>query len=190
MLYTNIEKVKQHLVSEFPTHSRVFDQPAVLINVDSVTFFGGPVEEASVEVKSIQSNELKKVTVTLGVVSTILPDDLLVRDTVVVASDSSLGTVYIENKDYIVDYSKGVLTIKSGGVLISGQAVVVWYGCYFSYLISSDYVLNVLDGSIRRTPSGDIASGETILLDYSTKFQIYIDVIIQKAVDEANDLIV
>jgi len=189
MLYTNIEKVKQHLVSDFPFHESVFDQPVVLTNIDLVTFFGGAVAESSVAVKAVKSNDLKKIVATLGVSSTALPDDLLIRGTVVVASDSSLGRVYVENVDYIIDYAAGALLRKSGGVLVSGQQVVIWYGSFVNYAVGSDYVVNALDGSLRRTANGNIASGETVFLDYSPIIQSYNDLMIQNAVDEANGLI-
>jgi len=189
MLYTSIEKVKQHLISVFPVHERVFDQPVVLRDADFVTFFGGAVDESTLVVKSVQLNELKRVVVTLGISSTVLPDDLLIRGTVVVAADSSLSTVYVENIDYIIDYSGGAVTRKSGGVLSAGQQVVIWYGYYVSYSVGSDFVVNASNGSLRRTANGDIASGETVFLDYAPIIQSYNDVMIQNAVDEANGLI-
>jgi len=189
MLYTSVDKVKQHLISVFPVREVVFDQPVILTDTDFVTFFGGSIDESSLAVKSFQQNNLKRISVSLGISSTSLPDELLMRDSVVVASDSSLGTIYTENVDYIVDYARGVITIKTGGALSSGQAVVIWYGLYVKYSASSDYVLNAADGSLRRIASGDIASGETVLLDYAPIIQSYNDVVIQNAVDEANAII-
>ncbi|HEX2897812.1 MAG TPA: hypothetical protein VHP63_07165 [candidate division Zixibacteria bacterium] len=189
MLYTNVEKVKQHLLSVFPVAERIFDQPVILTDIDYVTFFGGAIDEQKLKVKTRQSNGLKKVFVTLGVTSTTLPDSSLVRNSVVAASDSSLGTVYVENVDYIIDYSAGILTIKSGGALTPGQDVTVWYGVYITYNSGSDYIVNSSDGSLRRTSNSDIASGETVYLDYAPIIQSYNDVIIQNAVDEANGLI-
>jgi len=189
MLYTSVEKVRQHLLSVFPVYERIFDQLVVLTDIEFATFFGGAVDETSFKVKSRHTNELKRVNVTLGVSSTSLPDSLLVRDSVVVGSDSSLGTIYVENVDYIIDYSAGILTIKSGGALSPGQNVTVWYGYFVTYNASSDYVVNSSDGSLRRTANSDIASGETVYLDYAPIIQSYNDVIIQNAVDEANGLI-
>ncbi|MGH8015124.1 MAG: hypothetical protein ACREBV_02935, partial [Candidatus Zixiibacteriota bacterium] len=189
MLYTSVEKVKQHLISIFPVHEMVLDQPVILTETENVTFFGGAVDEQTFLVKSIQSNDLKSVILTLGPVSTGLPDKLLIRGTVVVASDSSLGTIFIENKDFVIDYPDGRINIKSGGSLSSGQKAVIWYGFYFKYSVSSDFVLDASQGTVRRTANGDIASGETVYLDYSPIIESYHDVMIQNAVDEANLLI-
>jgi len=189
MLYTSVEKVRQHLVSLFPVNEKVFDQPVLLSETDSVTFFGGAIDEASLVVKSIQSNDLRRAVVTLGESAASLPDEMLIRGTVVVATDSSLGTVFIENKDFIIDYSNGRIEIKSGGQLLSGQNVVVWYGFYLKYSSGSDYIADAAQGAIRRTADSDIASGETVYLDYSPVFESYNDVMIQNAVDESNSLI-
>lgn len=173
----------------FPVAERVYDQQVILTDSEFATFFGGAIDDLTLKVKSRQSNELKKVNVILGVSSTTLPDSLLVQDSVVVSSDSSLGTVYVENVDYIIDYSAGVLTIKPGGALTPGQNVTAWYGVYVPYNSGSDYVVNSSNGSLRRTANSDIASGETVYLDYVPIIQSYNDVIIQNAVDEANSII-
>lgn len=189
MLYTSVEKVKQHLVSVFPLNELVIDQPVILHDSDEATFFGGAVNEATFAVKSIQSNDLKKAEITLGNPETFLPDDALIRGTVVVASDSSLGVVYVENKDYVIDYSGGRLTIKSGGDLTAGEKVIIWYGNYFKYSADGDYIVDYSSGTIRRGANSDISAGETVFLDYSPVVQTYNDVIVQNAVDEANALI-
>lgn len=189
MLYTSVEKVKQHLISIFPVEERVLDQAVVMKGSDFITFIGGAVEEPTLKVKSVQSNALKKVNVTLGVTKTVLPDDLLISGTVVVAGNSSLGTIYTENIDYIIDYAAGVLTRKSGGALVSGQAVLIWYGYYITYTSDSDYIVDATAGRIRRTANGDIAEGETVFLDYTPIIQGHNDLVIQNAVDEANNLI-
>lgn len=189
MLYTSVEKVKQHLIPVFPVRDTVFDQPVILSNSDFVTFFGGAIDSDSLKVKSIQSNYLKKTNITLGSESTSLPDQLLIRETFVAASDSSLGTVYTENVDYIVDYANGRLTIKSGGAFSPGMTIYIWYGYYDTYNNSSDYAIDASNGKIRRTANGDITSGETVYLDYQPLLESFNDVIIQNAVDEANALI-
>mgnify|MGYP001598506400 CR=1 FL=1 len=189
MLYTSVEKVKQHLVSVFPIQERVLDHSTVLTGIDFVTFFGGAIDDATLVVKSVKSNDLKRAAITLGISATALPDSLLIRGTVVVASNSSLGIIFVENQDYIIDYSAGTISIKSGGTLTAGQLVSIWYGNYVRYNNGSDFVASAFDGRIRRTPNSGIASGETVCLDYSPIIDTYNDVMIQNAVDESNSLI-
>jgi hypothetical protein len=189
MLYTSIEKVKQHLISVFPIQERVIDQMVVLSGIDFATFFGGAIDGSTLVVKSVQSNDLNIAGITLGISATALPDSLLIRGTVVVTLDSSLSTIYVENKDYIIDYSAGTISIKSGGILTSGQQIYVLYENYVRYDDGSDFVASAFDGRIRRTANSGMASGETVYLDYSPIINSYNDVMFQNAVDEANALI-
>jgi len=186
--YTNVELVRHHLVATFPTQEKVYDQP-VIPESDYVTFFNGPVESSSVTVKSIHSNTPTRATITLDNEKTSLASLPLVRGSVVVASDSSLGTVYAENVDYIIDYVLGDLTIKEGGGLTTGQSVTVWYQSYFVYTLGNDYQLDGNRGRLKRLSGGEIASGETVYLDYAPVYQSFNEEILAKAVLEANGLI-
>ena len=88
MLYTSVEKVKQHLTSVFPVQDRITNQLVVLENTAAVTFFGGTVNSLDFKVKSKQTNDLIRQSVTLGNPTTTLPDNLILRGSVVAASDS------------------------------------------------------------------------------------------------------
>ena len=189
MSYTNVELVRHHLVADFPTQENIYDQAVILKGSDYATFFNGAIEESSLTVKSQQSNDLTSATVTLGSGGTSLASSPLVRGSVVVASDSSLGTIYTENVDYIIDYPLSVLTIKSGGALSAGQTVSVWYLAYVIYTDGSDYQADVNRGRIRRLSGGDIAPGETVYLDYSPIYQSFNEEMLNNAVLEANGLI-
>ncbi len=188
MSYTNVELVKRHLVTAFPSRDIVHDQ-VVILESDYVTFFNGPVQQSSVVVKSVQSGGPTRVTVALNGERTSLPSSPLVRGSVVVASDSSLGTVYAENVDYVIDYSLGDLVIKEGSALVTGQSVTVWYQGYFVYSAGSDYQLDADEGRIKILSAGNIASGETVLLDYAPVCKSFNEEILGTAVLEANALV-
>lgn len=189
MSYTNTELVRHHLVASFPVQGQVYDQAIVLEGDDYITFFGGAVDEVSLVVKSIQNNEPTRLNLTLSSEVTALPTSPIVRGSIVVASDSSLGTIYTENGDYVIDYFGGAIRIKGGGNLSVGQTVTVWYLAYFLYLQGSDYRIDSSRGAIRRVSSGDIVSGETVYLDYAPVNADYTDAILTHAVVEANGLI-
>jgi hypothetical protein len=106
-----------------------------------------------------------------------------------VASDLSQTTIYTENIDYIVDYSNGTLTIKEGGALTVGNAIVIWYLPYTLYTAGSDYSLDENRGTIRRLASGDIAENETVYLDYYPMNGSVTDLVLEQAALEANGLI-
>jgi len=189
MSYTTVDLVRHHLTAAFPVQEKVFDQPVVLDGTETVTFFAGQVDETSVRVKSLQSNQVQQIQLTLTGGATALSTAPVVRGSVVVASDSSLGTVYTENKDYIIDYSSGHLYIKNGGNLSSGMQVTVWFQDYVLYVSGSDYHLDSEQGTIRRMTGGDIADKETVILDYTPVYANYTEEIINNAVLEANNLI-
>lgn len=189
MLYTSVEKVKQHLTSVFPVQDRITEQLVVLENTEAVTFFGGTVSSLDFKVKSKQTNDLIRQSVTLGNPATTLPDNLIFRGSVVAASDSSLGIIYTENIDYIIDYEAGTFTIKSGGALSAGQTILIWYANYTSYTKGVDYSLDSEKGSLKRIASGTITAGESVYLDYTPVYQSYTEELLQNAVDESNSLI-
>ncbi len=156
MLYTSVEKVKQHLTSVFPVQDRITDQLVVLKSTAAVTFFGGTVSSLDFKVKSKQTNDLIRQSITLGNPTTSLPDNLIFRGSLVAASDSSLGTIYTENIDYIINYDAGALTIKNGGALSAGQTILIWYANYISYTQGVDYSLDSQKGSLQSIDAGGL----------------------------------
>jgi len=187
--YTNVEQVRHHLVARFPIQDCIRDQIMVVTGNDYTPFYGGAVEESSFRVKSHQTNEPTRTSFNLASGRNSLVSAPLVRGSVVVASDSSLGEVYIENLDYIVDYDTGDLIAKSGGGLSSGQSVTVWYMVYTLYEAGSDYQVRAERGEIRVLAGGDIADGEAVWLDYQPVHQSFNEEILANAVVTANGLV-
>ncbi len=188
MSYTNVELVSHHLATALPSQEKVVDQPLVIQN-DYVMFFSGPVEQSSVIVKSVQSTVPSRVTITLSSGKNSVASSPLVAGSVVVASDSSLGTVYTENVDYVVDDAGGNLYIKDGGDLSQGQTVTVWFVAYTVYADGSDYQLDADRGCIKRLSGGSIAAGETVHLDYTPIYKNFREELLTGAVLQANGMI-
>lgn len=189
MSYTNAEQVRHHLVIPYPVQDQVTDQAVILPGSDYVRFYGGAVNEGTVRVKSVQSTVPVRVQVTLSNGTVALGSAAVVPGSVVVASDSSLGTVFHENVDYIVDCSTGTLSVKAGGALASDQSVTVWYVPYTLYSVGIDYSLDAAGGEIRRLASGAIAAGETVWLDYQPVYVSVADEIVDNAVAMANGMV-
>lgn len=189
MSYTNTELIRHHLVGAFPLAESIADQALVFENDDYLSFFNGAVDESTLKVKSVQSNELIRTTVSLSSNPTSLTASPLAPGSVVVASDSSMGTVYVENADYAVDYSSGTMVLKSGGSLGGGQTVTVWYLAFTLYTEGSDFQVKADGGEIRRLTGGNIAAGETVYLDYSPIHDSYNEDVLDNAVAEANSLV-
>lgn len=189
MSYTTVELLQNHLVSVFPVGEAVVDQQVVMSGLEQISFFSGSVEPESVVVKVIATNAVTRtqVTTTVGRVSFV--SSPVVFGSVVVAKDSSLGTVYVENIDYIIDYATGELMLKSGGAIAVAQQVSVWYLPYSIYDSGSDYSLDSTKGDVRRLSSGSIADGESVRVDYRPQYDSFNDDILNAAVNQANGLI-
>ncbi len=189
MSYTNTDLLKHHLDTPYPVADKIYDQPVVISGDDYITFFGGSITEVEITVKSIQENKPKKINVTLISLTTSVISGPIVPGSVIVASDSSMGTVYKENQDYIIDYHVGNIIIKSESSLPLGSQVTVWYLPYYLYTSGSDYRVKSASGQIQKISTGDIKTGETVFVDYTPVFANVTEDIINSAVTEANAII-
>jgi len=188
MAYTSPELVRRHLAS-YPVSTRVYDQSLVFENDEYLAFFGGAVQEGTVLVKSIQSHQPTRSEFVVSAPTLVLDSSPLVPGSVVVASDASLGTVYMENVDYAADYAQGKLFVKGGGNLQTGQTITLWYQPYALYVEGVDYRVEPERGRIKRLVSGNIGVGETVYLDYAPVSGGYSDELVNTAVAEANGLV-
>ena len=189
MSYTSIQQVRYHLALPAPVSDRITDQPVTLKDDSFTAFHGGAIETASVVVKSVHSGELSRISATPENGALSFSAGPVVVGSVVVASDSSLGTIFIENIDYVIDHASGGLTFKNGGRLVNGTPLAVWYLPYTTYLVGSDYQLREDRGEIRRLAGGDIAAGETVLVDFSPVYFSLTEEIISHAVVLANRMV-
>jgi hypothetical protein len=113
----------------------------------------------------------------------------VIEDTVVVAKDSSLGKIYVENIDYSIDYDNGTITRSPSGSIPQGSEVVVWYLYFRVYAKDTDYHIDYEKGQITRMVSGAIEDGQRVLADYTAEFGLLSDEVIANAIVEANDKI-
>ncbi|MDH3890919.1 MAG: hypothetical protein OEV49_07515 [candidate division Zixibacteria bacterium] len=189
MSYTNVELIRHHLVSAFPTAEQVVNQALYFKGDDYLPFFNGAIDGSVLKVKTLKSNSLSRSSITLGSSPVSVAASPIAPGSVVVASDSSMGTLYVENTDYAIDYSVGTIAVKSGGSLSVGQAVTVWYQTFATYTDGADYQVRVDSGEIKRVVSGEIIDGETVFLDYSPIYDSFNDDVLNNAVAEANSLV-
>jgi len=189
MSYTTSEKVRQYLAVDFPQTDRVVDQDVKLTNTDAVTFYGSPIDALTFKVKSPRSAILKRTSLTLTSAANSISSLPVIRGSITVASDSSLGIIYDENVDYVIDEPLAELKIKSGGLLSAGQSITIWYREYFVYLANVDYQLDSSRGTVKRMLSGQIAEGEIVVIDYTPESATVTDELIDSAVITSNGLI-
>ena len=121
MSYTTVEQVRRHLKSPQVKADRIYDQKFVFASDDYLVFYGAAVETGSLKVKSIRGEELNRGSLTRSAATVNLAAQPLVPGSVVVASDSSLGTIYSENEDYSIDYNRSELTVRNVSRLTSAS---------------------------------------------------------------------
>lgn len=188
MSYTHIDIVRHYLTTCFPTGARIHDQMVVFSSDEPIPFYGGSVVSDAIVVKSLRNTSVDRVSIAIQSGRTALPSSPLVRGSVVVASDSSLGHVYVENLDYVVDYDSGELILKPSGDISIGSTVTVWYQPFTVYANGSDYFADVDRGKLKRLTSGDILLGEAVFIDYQPVYTGYDDEIVEGAVLQANSV--
>jgi len=139
-------------------------------------------------VKAKEINEPVQFQASFGASEQIsLPNQELVYDSVVVADNSSMNTVYQENVDYTVDYDNGIVKRITTGSVPGGATVTAWYLYYCIYQRDLDYKINYTTAEITREPNGAIEEGQWVLVDYSVEYGFLNDDVIANAITEAAD---
>ncbi|HVP07840.1 MAG TPA: hypothetical protein VMS71_08365, partial [Candidatus Acidoferrum sp.] len=159
MSYTSVEQIRPYLSCDLPRGDRIRDLAVTLKGTEFVRFYGGAVDESTVVVKAVRSSDHSRVALTLSSGLNQIAPNPVTRGSVVVASDSSLGTVYVENEDYVIDYDNGTLELSSDSGLDIGQSITIWYFAQIRCTSGMDYQVNAARGEIRRIANGLIASG-------------------------------
>ncbi|MBD3402794.1 hypothetical protein GF420_07850 [candidate division GN15 bacterium] len=189
MSYTSSQQVRSHLVAHQPVAQAVLNQSLVLSGADWISFYSGPVAADSLVVKGRRSGHVHRTVVTLDETPVSFGTSHLENGSVVVASDSSLGTVYVENRDFVIDYQRGEIVAKPEGDLSAGQLVTIWFAAFHPYTVEQDYRVDAEHGQVRRVPSGAIADNETVVIDYTPVYQSFTEQIVDNAVTEANGVV-
>jgi len=188
MSYTTIEIVKKHLLENRLIAGRIENEPLSLAVADESRLKYPPVSEGSEKVKAKEQFQPEYQRVSFAVENEVsLNKSDLIRDSVVVATDSSLGSIYQENIDYSVNYFDGTLSRLPDGNIPSGAEVSVWYVPYRVYGRGIDYGIDYATGKISRIPSGDLEIGQLVHVDYESTYARVDDEAIANAIEEANE---
>lgn len=188
MSFTTVEIVKKHILEKHIGIQQIESEPVRLVADTAVGLKYPPVYSGSDKVKAKEQNKPDYQTVDFsGLDEVTLNKPELIKDSVVVASDSSLGKIFKENIDYIVDYNEGVLTRLSSGEIPQEATVSVWYVPFRIYTRGQDYKINYNKGEITRLSGGDIESGQWVYVDYVSEYTFIDDEVIANAINEANE---
>jgi hypothetical protein len=187
--YTNADLVQQHLAVRALPADLTQNRALTLSGIAHVRFSEGAIDPDSLTVKSHRYANLGRITAALGEEGTALPQGRLVPGSVAVASDSSLGALFIENQDFVVDHAAGRLYVKEGGSLSYGTSVSVWYLPFTLYEAGVDYDFDADAGELWRRSGGVIANHETVLVDFAPARSAIESSSVEAAVRAANGLV-
>lgn len=190
MSFTTIAIVKKHIVENRISIGQVYLEPVKLIAGAPAKLKYPPVQNESEKVKAKEQNKPDYESVMFPASDRVaLSKSDLMRDSIVVASDSSLGQVYKENLDYTVDYNDGELSRISSGDISAGAEVSVWYMPYRVYARGTDFSINYTNGEIMRLSSGNLKTGQLVYIDYISEYSELDEQTITNAINEANEQI-
>jgi len=187
MSYTTLEHVRKHLGERAIGLQKITGEEIKLVGFAPARLEYLPVIENSEIVQIIQ--QLKPDYQLISFASNdqaILAHSPVVKNSVVLATDSSLGTIFIENVDYLVDHQNGIITRIPGGAIPSGGTTSAWCLPFRAYQKLVDYRIDYEKGEIARISGGAIPSGQCVYVDYQSDIAVIDDEIIGNAIEEAN----
>src|SRR3972149_3149046 len=187
MPFTNVDLVKKHILQH---QVGLTERENVLIKLSSSSPAQLPDRSLVANSEKVKGKEQivpVQQSVNFSTGDTVqLPQNELIPETVVVATDSSLGKVFIENVDYHLDYNSGQITLLVSGSITAGSQVVIWYLFFRIYQNGVDYSLDYQIGEIIRLVSGAIEEGQWVFVDYEVEFGFFSDDLIANAIVEAD----
>ncbi len=189
MSYTNVELVRKYITFGDLPGGLQNNYPIIFAGLEDISLPGHGIIKDTVVVKAIGSAEPTYEAVTLGDSPISLANTQLVPNSVAVASDSSLGTIYTENADFAIDYTNGKITRIDGGEIGGGSKTALWYQYYTQYNEDADYSVSYQSGKITRLAGSAIQIGQMILIDYQLLQSFLNDEIIVEAVNQANAIV-
>ncbi|MCJ7457469.1 MAG: hypothetical protein MUP17_00550, partial [candidate division Zixibacteria bacterium] len=165
MSFTNISLVKKHISEHHLGVSEMENHPVHLVGSSPVKLPDSNIQVGTEKVKGkeIFSPLQENISFSSGDTIQLLHPELIF-DTVVVASDSSLGRIFVENIDYSIDYDNGRIIRLPGGSIPALSSVVIFYLYYRVYQKDADYKIDYLKGELTRL-SGAIEDGQWVLVD-------------------------
>jgi hypothetical protein len=190
MAFTTSEIVKKHILDHHLGSENIENEKIHLRGADWARLQKRMILEGSEKIKGKEQIEPTHEDIKFDTADIQnLSHSELIQDTVVAASDSSLGKIYIENIDYHIEYDGGCISRIASGSIPQGATITVWYLYYRVYEKGIDYDIDYQRGRIKRRSGGAIESGQWIYADYTAEYGSLDDDAIGNAISEANSRI-
>lgn len=188
MSFTTIDIVRKHLLENHIVVSEIDSEPVKISAASTAQLRYPPINKDSEKIKAKEQIKPDYQQAIFGSDNKAnLKRGVLIRDSVVVASDSSLGQIFRENIDYSVDYDDGVITRLVDGAIPAAATASVWYTPYRVYTRSRDYSIDYETGRISRLSGGEIELGQWLYVNYVSEYALIDDDTIKNAIAEANE---
>ena len=191
MAFTDLQTVRKHLISSKIPEQEVREHPVYLSGTNEVELPHGNLVESSETVKWVnrihpeQDGSIQLITEKWAAINATF----LIPGTVVVVTDDDLATVYVEEKDYVIDHQEGLIRRVASGDIPNLQQVFVHFERFDVFEQTTDYTMDYEDGKITRTAGSGIPSGTTVLVDYTVAEGSLEDAMIEQAITEAEDIV-
>lgn len=188
MPFTNTEIVRRHLIEATSLRDTYRDVAVEMSGLATIALMHSQLKVGSLVVKGKELGAPHTTLVTLDDQPMPLGFANVIPDSVVVASDTSLGRIYTEHIDYHIDYARGLIQ-RLDGEIAEGATVAVWFFAYRIYQRNSDYSVDHARGTLRRINGSQIEDGQTVFVDYETQSLTLEEAQLDNAVEEADDLL-
>lgn len=186
MPFSNINNLRTHLTEFTRTLGEVNDLSLRFEGDAPLNLPHRTIKSKSEKVKGREMNFPVNELISLSTEWSSLSETSPVPESVVVASDQSLSTVYSENVDFTVDYEQGRIQRLESGAISEAQTVSVWYYPYRIYERDIDYQISYLSGSISRLAEGAIEANQIVWIDYEIESGMFADDTLTQVLEEAH----
>lgn len=189
MPFTSPELVRRHLDTIRVGELAVAGALVILNGTEPAQLPHRGLRDDSVVVTSRRDDQIIQEPIVLTDDWVALAHVRLVAGSIVLATDDSLATVYVENRDFVADLATGRIRRLATGTIGSGATLVIFYQYDQVFVEGDDYAVDLNDGTIRRQAGGAIADGQTVTVDYVVTSSVIPDATVEQAIAEAGDTI-
>lgn len=192
MAFTTLDTIRKHLVAANVPSQRI---EGIRVTLNGITEVSLPHFNLFLDSALVKRLASDKATYETGVLLTdedeiSLANKYLLHNSVVIASDLALSSIFSEEYDFRVDSDAGTVRRMASGTIPNSFPAVIWYNYYEVFVAPGDFVLDYDAGTIRRASGSTIPDGATILVDYTVAQGAAEDALIEQAIIEAEDMIV
>lgn len=191
MAWTDPDTVKKHLPDLQRRPDRLRDVPVRLDDYGTAELPARGIIENSERVKipAAGTPVRESPLVLTGEVWKSLTYDQLLPQSLTLAADDTLQTLYQLDRDFAVDWAGGRLRRLPGSTIPDGGTVAAYYARYQIAVRGADYAIDYAAGTLSALPGGILHPGTTVYLDCELSAAGDVDALVETALAEAEDLI-